>query len=841
LNATPVHERLRTSLLLLALLLAAWLPRALGLERFVTVDERKWLARAANFYQAIAHADWAHTFQREHPGVTVMWAGALAFVQRYPTYAAESPGQFTWEQEHWEAWLAEHSTLTPLQMLAAARRWMAFLISLALVLGFFPLRHLLGAPLAALATLLVVWNPFTLALSQQLHPDGFVSALTYLALVLWLAWLYGARRTDYLMSAGLVMGLAWLTKTPAILLAPTGALLLLFELRRQPSWRARGWLAGAFALWGLVATLTFVALWPAMWIDPLGVLVRMASEMEEYVERHTTINYFWGQAVDDPGPLFYPVAFLWRTTPLVLIGLVSAGVSFWRRRWPLAEQPVRQCAAALLLFALILTAGMTLGAKKFDRYLLPAFPALDILATLGLLALPTPLTRRFTPSPLHPVTLPITFATILLFHALLGFLHFPYYLTYYNPLVGGSWTASRVLFTGWGEGLDEAARWLNQQPKVDELRVVSWYADGPFSYLFHGRYVGASYDTSLFWIDTDYAVFYVNQWQRNLPSPEIVHYFLAQQPVYTVHTNGLTLAHVYDLRNMAVPPFVNLHKEGAADFGGQIRLSAHKLEPAQANPGEPLQLTLYLQSLAPMTINYNILVRLLAQDGSELWRDEGWPWGAPTAGWPLRQLRPDGHTITLPMDAKAGLYKLTVGFYDPTNFAPLPVTAVKSDQMLHPSAQEIRLLQVGPLEGMEQTAEPIWRFEPFFAMNGVNLPAEVAPGAQLPVRIQWESRQATTTAYTVFVHVVDQAGDTVAQQDRPPLHGFAPTNLWTPGLQLMDDFIIPLPADLPTGQYRVRVGLYTAAGRLLVWHGSEAVGDFATIGSLNVVARPSTP
>jgi hypothetical protein len=540
------------------------------------------------------------------------------------------------------------------------------------------------------------------------------------------------------------------------------------------------------------------------------------------------------------------VAFLWRTTPLVLIGLVSAGLALWGRRWPLAEQPVRQCALALLLFALLLTVGMTLGAKKFDRYLLPAFPALDILATLGLFALLPPLTRRFTPSlpdsftrsPRHPVILSTGLTATLLLHALPGFLHFPYYLTYYNPLVGGSWSAPKVLFTGWGEGLDAAARWLNQQPAVDDLRVVSWYADGPFSYLFHGRYVGASYDTSLFWIDTDYAVLYVNQWQRDLPSPELVRYFLAQQPVHTVRANGLTLAHVYDLRHLPVPPFVNLHKEGAADFGGQIRLSAHKLEPAQAKPGDSLQLTLYLQSVAPITTNYNLLVRLLAQDGRELWRAEGWPWGAPTAGWPLRELRPDGHTIRLPADAQAGLYKLTVAFYDPTNFAPLPVTAVKRDQVLDPSVREIGLLQVGPPEGGEQTTEPIWRFEPFFAISGVNLPAEAAPGADLAIRLQWESHQATATAYTVFVHVVDQAGNTVAQQDRPPLQGFAPTNLWTPGLRLMDHFAIPLPIDLPTGQYTVQVGFYTADGRLPVLRGQEAVGDFAPIGSLRVVAQP---
>ena len=77
-------SRLRTSLILLALFLAAWLPRVVALDAFVTVDERKWVARAANFTYALSHGDLAATYQHEHPGVTVMWAGALGLAQKFP-------------------------------------------------------------------------------------------------------------------------------------------------------------------------------------------------------------------------------------------------------------------------------------------------------------------------------------------------------------------------------------------------------------------------------------------------------------------------------------------------------------------------------------------------------------------------------------------------------------------------------------------------------------------------------------------------------------------------------------------------------------------------------------
>ena len=70
-------------------------------------------------------------------------------------------------------------------------------------------------------------------------------------------------------------------------------------------------------------------------------------------------------------------------------------------------------------------------------------------------------------------------SVIFLLHGLFAFVHYPYYFTYYNPLVGGSRTAPDVMTVGWGEGLDAAARWLNQQPNSAELCVVYGCSPGP--------------------------------------------------------------------------------------------------------------------------------------------------------------------------------------------------------------------------------------------------------------------------------------------------------------------------------------------------------------------------
>ena len=838
------RRTLRTSLLLLALFLAAWVPRAVALDKFVTIDERKWLARSANFYQAMSQEDWADTFQREHPGVTVMWAGTLGFLTRYPEYAQDAPGQFAWDREYIEAWLREEAGVDPLDLLAAGRWWVVLGVALAVTASYYPLRRLFGETIAFFGTLYVAWTPFYVALSRQLHPDGLSSSLIFLALLLFLGWLYAGRAARYLVASGLIMGLAWLTKTPAIFLVPTGAVLIALAWWQDRGDRERNQishrnLVSGFILWGVIATATFVILWPAMWVDPLGTLARMAAEMTTYVERHTNVNYFMGQPVANPGPFFYPVAWLFRSSPLTWLGLVFAGLLAGKRRSPFDATIVRRAAGGLLIFALIFTLGMTVGAKKFDRYILPVFLALDVIAVLGWAGVAGWLRARW---PQKSWTRRTSLAAWILagatlLHGLLTFVHYPYYFTYYNPLLGDGRTAPKVLFVGWGEGLDQAAAWLNQQPDAEDLRVAAWYHDGPFSYFFDGAAVGVSSDSPLFWLDTDYAVLYVNQWQRQIPSPEAIDYFFAREPVHVVRSGGVELARIYDMRDVTLPDFVDIGKESGADFGGQIRLAAYDFDTLQAEPGDVIDATFYLQSLVPMETDYNVLVELTGPDGETLWREEGWPWGAPTSDWPVREIRPDGHQIAIPEDAVPGLYRLSLAVYDPATLERLPVTAIDSDELISDSSRGVALIRVGDAPANKAPLDPAWRFDRFFALTGAAMPARAAAGDALPLSLLWESREATGVDYTVFVHVVDADGQQVAGLDRPPMNGFAATHMWRPGQRIEDEMAIPLPDDLAPGRYEVQVGLYTLdGGRLPVLRdgGDQVVGDSVVVGAIEV-------
>jgi hypothetical protein len=69
----------------------------------------------------------------------------------------------------------------------------------------------------------------------------------------------------------------------------------------------------------------------------------------------------------------------------------------------------------------------------------------------------------------------------------------------------------------------------------------------------------------------------------------------------------------------------------------------------------------------------------------------------------------------------------------------------------------------------------------------------------------WQASPSAWTDYTVFVHVVDAAGNRLAGSDGQPS---APTSEWVRGEVIFDERVVPIPDDLPPGDYGLVVGLY---------------------------------
>ena len=64
-----------------------------------------------------------------------------------------------------------------------------------------------------------------------------------------------------------------------------------------------------------------------------------------------------------------------------------------------------------------------------------------------------------------------------------------------------------------------------------------------------------------------------------------------------------------------------------------------------------------------------------------------------------------------------------------------------------------------------------------------------------------------TADYARFVHLIDDAGNIVAQVDGNPVSNSYPTSQWIPGEVVADTVTFAL-ADLPEGEYRLATGFY---------------------------------
>lgn len=90
--------------------------------------------------------------------------------------------------------------------------------------------------------------------------------------------------------------------------------------------------------------------------------------------------------------------------------------------------------------------------------------------------------------------------------------------------------------------------------------------------------------------------------------------------------------------------------------------------------------------------------------------------------------------------------------------------------------------------------------------------AQVArPGDPLPVTLRWRALGKIDAYYSVYVKLLDAAGNAVAGWDGQPRDGEAPTLLWSPGEIVEDLVTLTVPGDLVAGEYTVEVGMYRAA------------------------------
>lgn len=845
--------------------LVVLLPRLLSLDVFLTADEDDQIMFASLFLKSALQGDWGNALVLGYPGVPTLALGAAGVWLRYlfhyagwlPLPWVTADLQTTLEQVTTQFGVFEY----PLDFITWVRAPMALAASVSILGIYLLLRQLLDRRAALLGALLVAFDPFILAHTRIIHVDAPLSYFMFLSFLAFL--LYLERGSwQWLLLSGLCGALAVLSKTPAVLLGPILAASGLFYVLLPPHGLSRAVCARRFGLalagWGVIAVAAFFALWPAMWTRPLYALDWIISNIHSVNQAyHPTTGIFWDEYQTDQSPFYYLVAFPYHLTPLATfgalagLGLIVAGLAARRRGLAGASQAGRLLPLALSLaaYTAIFVAAVSAISRRGDRYILPVFFAVAVLSALGLCWLGQALARRY-PFSWRGLTPWRLLGGLALVQVTLVLLYHPYYLAYYNPLMGGYRTAPYRVNIGWGEGLDVAARYLNELVRParnaanpEATQAAAWYSN-QFAPYYNGQTIDMSSEGAA--LVGAYTVFYINQVQRGFPSGEILEYFRQRRPLHVVRLGGVPYAWIYPGPVISQSPPESYTFPVGVILGGGARLVGLDVPavtlPADAfSQGSPeqetaplinshpvygLPVTLYWETVAQIHGEHNIYIRLVDDRGNTwgqvdrlilagLWRPDRW-----YSGYFVR----DEYRLPVDPATPPGTYHLEVGMYDFVTGQSYGVARNIGQITLTPPRRLPQPDQVAPATTLARAIDA-----GLVLLGHDYADSTYPPGAEIAGKIFWQAARRPDRDYGLQFSFLSPAGDKKYVVAETPLSGYKPTE-WRRSEVVGAAYRFRVPAITPPGTYPLLLTVIEPAT-------GQAIGPDVTLARLTVEAH----
>ncbi len=99
----------------------------------------------------------------------------------------------------------------------------------------------------------------------------------------------------------------------------------------------------------------------------------------------------------------------------------------------------------------------------------------------------------------------------------------------------------------------------------------------------------------------------------------------------------------------------------------------------------------------------------------------------------------------------------------------------------------------------------------------------LAPHSSFLLEFEWQTDAPLTENYRLFIKLLNQQNEGIAQADGQPVNWTRPTSTWQVGETLIDRYAIRLPANISPGDYQVQLGWYRPENgqRLLLPNGQD--------------------
>ncbi|HLB47899.1 MAG TPA: hypothetical protein VJL59_12900 [Anaerolineales bacterium] len=277
---------------------------------------------------------------------------------------------------------------------------------------------------------------------------------------------------------------------------------------------------------------------------------------------------------------------------------------------------------------------------------------------------------------------------------------------------------------------------------------------------------------------------------------------------------------------------------------GNLSLLGYQVSRTAIGNVPDLTLTLYWELGHSLPEDYNVSVHLVERPSAHSVAQSDWisdldlmvyPSIAWLPGIPVRTV----FRLALPKDLpKSRSYWLIVRVWR-RNGDGVPVA--QSDRPL--LAPDTLILQ--SLPALAKTSPPPppiasgYHLADSLTLFGYSLPEQVSPGDTLKVRFWWRKDSVFGADPVQFIHLIGKDQVYFAYDQQPFANGF-PVSDWPVGVDLLDEWSVTLPGDLPPGVYSLYTGLYEwpALTRLNVKdaNGQGITNNTVLLGTVNVVA-----
>lgn len=250
------------------------------------------------------------------------------------------------------------------------------------------------------------------------------------------------------------------------------------------------------------------------------------------------------------------------------------------------------------------------------------------------------------------------------------------------------------------------------------------------------------------------------------------------------------------------------------------RLQGVSMRDSPVPAGDVVQLSLHWLAGNPGDTRYKVFLQLLDADSQIVAQRDAEPVGEsrPTNTWQPGETIVDRHGLLVPPGTPPGTYRLITGLYDRANGRR--VSTSEGDAIELGTVQVVRPITLPSRDAFTILFDRRETFGPVDLLGFSRYPrgyghapeTALHPGDLLHIDLFWQSQTPAQTDLWALVSLGDLPGNRVIEARRPLGGRGYPTSQWETGEIVRDQLDLPLPPDLPRGEYPLHLAVYAEGG-----------------------------